>query len=83
MQEPRPDDRIIEEVRRNRDELLRSAGGSIDALFAALKAAEGSEAREVVKLPPRRFGGEEAGGDCSGRAARRASTRHHWKWWHA
>ena len=63
MQEPRPDDRIIEEVRHNRDELLRSAGGSVDALFAALKAAEGSEAREVVKLPPRRTVGEEAGGD--------------------
>ena len=63
VQEPRPDDRIIEEVRRNRDELLRSAGGSIDALFAALKAAEGSEAREVVKLPPRRSVGAETGGD--------------------
>jgi hypothetical protein len=63
VQDPRPDDRIIEEVRRNRDELLRSAGGSIDALFTALKAAEGSEAREVVKLPPRRPVGEEAGGD--------------------
>jgi len=63
VQEPRPDDQIIEEVRRNRDELLRSAGGSIDALFAACKAAEGSEAREVVKLPPRRVGGAETGGD--------------------
>jgi len=63
VQDPRPDDRIIEEVRRNRDELLRSAGGSIDALFAALKAAERSEAREVVRLPPRRIGGEEAGED--------------------
>ena len=40
-----------------------SRRGSIDALFAALKAAEGSEAREVVKLPPRRTVGEEAGGD--------------------
>lgn len=63
VQEPWPDDRIIEEVRRNRDELLRSAGGSIDALFAALKAAEGSEPREVVRLPPRRIGGAEAGAD--------------------
>jgi hypothetical protein len=43
--------------------LRDSTRGSLDALFAALKAAEGSEAREVVKLPPRRTVGEEAGED--------------------
>ncbi len=55
MTRPRPEDRIIEEVRRNREPLLRDAGGSIDALCEALKELERAEHRPVVKLPPRRL----------------------------
>ena len=55
MPDPRNNDPILEEVRRNREELLRAAGGSIDALYASLKESEQSEQRPVVKLPPRRL----------------------------
>jgi hypothetical protein len=57
------DDRIIEEVRRNREQLLRDCGGSLDGAFEWLKDAERSESREVVKLPPRRLG--EPGSDTA------------------
>ena len=53
--DPRPADQIIEEVRRNREQLLREAGGSIDALCEALKELERAEHRPVGKLPPRRL----------------------------
>lgn len=49
----RPEDWIIEEVRRNREQLLRDVGGSIDALCDALKELERAQQRPVVKLPPR------------------------------
>jgi hypothetical protein len=51
--DPPPQDLIIDEVRRNREQLLRASGGSIDELFAVLKDAERKESRPVVKLPPR------------------------------
>ena len=53
MTDPRPQDQIIEEVRRNREHLFRASGGSVDKLFAALQDAESKESRPVVKLPPR------------------------------
>lgn len=53
MADPRPEDQIISEVRRNREQLLRTSGGCIDELFAALKGAERLESRPIVKLPPR------------------------------
>lgn len=60
MSEPRPEDPIIEEVRRQREELFRSAGGSLDALCDALKASEATESREVVKLQARRIDGPDS-----------------------
>jgi len=54
--EPKPGDPIIDEVRRHRAELLRAAGGSLDALCDALTESEAKESREVVKLPPRKIG---------------------------
>jgi hypothetical protein len=53
LTDQRPQDPIIDEVRRNREQLLRASGGSMDELFAALKEAERKESRSVVKLPPR------------------------------
>jgi len=51
--DPRPQDQSIAEVRRNREELLRASGGSIDERFAVLKDAERKESRLVVKLSSR------------------------------
>lgn len=48
------DDEIIAEVRRNRAELLKSAGGTLEGLYAMLKSSEAKESRRVVNLPPRR-----------------------------
>ncbi len=53
MADSRPQDQIIDEVRRNREQLLRASGGSIDELCAALQEAERRESRPVVKLPSR------------------------------
>ncbi|MFO0829117.1 MAG: hypothetical protein U0572_13340 [Phycisphaerales bacterium] len=53
MSDARPADQIIDEVRRNREQLLRASGGSIDTLFAAIKDAEAKESRPVIKLPSR------------------------------
>ena len=58
--EPQREDPIIEEVRRNREELLRAAGGSLDALYAALRDSESKESRKVVAMPPRKYGGPES-----------------------
>lgn len=62
MCDPQHDDQIIDEVRRNRERLLRDCGGTLDGAFEALKGTERSECREVVKLPPRRLG--EPGSDA-------------------
>ncbi len=53
VSDPRPQDQIIDEVRRNREQIFRASGGSIDELFAALKIAESKESRPMVKLPSR------------------------------
>jgi hypothetical protein len=37
MPDPRDNDPILEDGRRNREELLCAAGGTIDALYASLK----------------------------------------------
>ncbi|MDZ4755270.1 MAG: hypothetical protein SGJ09_17460 [Phycisphaerae bacterium] len=63
MPDSLPDHLIIDDVRRNREQLLRAAGGSIDELFAKLKDAESKDQREVVKLLPRRI--REAGLDAA------------------
>lgn len=63
MTDPRPQDQIIDEVRRNREQLLRASGGCIDELFAALKDAERRETRQVVKLPARPV--RESGSDAA------------------
>jgi hypothetical protein len=53
MTHSRPRDQIIEEVHLNREQLLRDAGGSIDALCDSLRKLERAEQRPVVKLPLR------------------------------
>jgi len=45
---------ILQEVRSNREHLLRASGGTLDSLYELLKRREGDESRPVVKLPPRR-----------------------------
>ena len=54
MPDERPQDPILDEVRRNRDALVRASGGSLEGLFAMLKVHEERDAARVVKLPPRR-----------------------------
>jgi hypothetical protein len=54
MPDERPQDPILDEVRRNRDALVRASGGSLEGLFSMLKAYEARDAARVVKLPPRR-----------------------------
>jgi len=58
--EPQREDPIIEEVRGNREELLRAAGGSLDAPYAASRDSESKESRKVVAMPPRKYGGPES-----------------------
>jgi hypothetical protein len=45
---------ILQEVRSNREQLLRASGGTLDSLYELLKRREGDESRPVVKLPTRR-----------------------------
>jgi len=47
---------ILDEVRSNREQLLRASGGTLDSLYELLKRREGDESRPVVKLPARRCG---------------------------
>jgi hypothetical protein len=47
---------ILQEVRSNREHLLRASGGTLDSLYELLKRREGDESRPVVKLPARRCG---------------------------
>ena len=47
---------ILDEVRSNREQLLRASGGTPDSLYELLKRREGDELRPVVKLPARRCG---------------------------
>ena len=54
-------DPILADVRRNRDELVRAAGGSLESLFALLKAREAQDAARLVKYPPRRPDSEGPG----------------------
>ncbi len=45
---------ILQEVRSNREHLLRASGGTLDSLYELLKRREGDESRPVVKSPARR-----------------------------
>ena len=45
---------ILDDVRSNREQLLRASGGTLDSLYRMLKRREGGESRPVVKLPARR-----------------------------
>jgi hypothetical protein len=60
VSDPRPEDNIIDEVRRHREALLRASSGSLDDLYAMLKWCESMESREVVTMPPRKVGGSES-----------------------
>lgn len=51
-QHPRPDP-LLDEVRRNRERLLRSCGGSLDSLYDMLKRCEASRAGSVDESPRR------------------------------
>jgi hypothetical protein len=57
----RPQDPILDEVRRNRGELLRASGGTVDSLFELLRQRQAEDPRGVVKLAPRRLDGAEPG----------------------
>jgi hypothetical protein len=51
-QHPRTDP-LLDEVRRNREQLLRACGGSLDSLYDMLKRCEALDARKIVKSPQR------------------------------
>lgn len=63
MSEPNMSDPILEEVRLNRERLIKASGGTLDSLFAFLKECERNESRPVVKLPKLPI--DEAGGDAA------------------
>ena len=52
-EEPRQDP-IVDEVRRQREALVRASGGTLDSLFALIKDRQEHEAKGLVKLPARR-----------------------------
>ena len=60
MKPEEPVDEIVEEVRRNREELLRASGGNIRSLVAMLNELESKETRPIVNLPPRRISSSES-----------------------
>jgi hypothetical protein len=47
-------DPIVDEVRRQREALVRASGGTLDSLFALIKDRQEHEAKGLVKLPARR-----------------------------
>jgi hypothetical protein len=47
-------DPIIDEVRRQREALVRASGGTLDSLFALIKDRQEHEVKGLVKLPARR-----------------------------
>jgi len=53
MTPPDRNDPLLDEVRRNRERLLRTCGGSLDSLYELLAHGEAKETRPVVKLPRR------------------------------
>jgi hypothetical protein len=52
-------DAILDDVRRNRAALVQSSGGTLDALYAHLKACEREHAGTLIKPPPPDDGTEE------------------------
>jgi hypothetical protein len=55
------DDPIVAEVRIRRDEVLRKAGGTVDALVRFLKDHEAKAGREPVRLEPKVVSSDRAG----------------------
>ena len=49
------DDEIITEVRRNREQLFKECGGTLEGLVAHLKEWERKHPERMVSLPPRRI----------------------------
>ena len=47
------DDEIVAEVRRVRAKIFQECGGTLEGLYARLKALEKNETREVLSLAPR------------------------------
>lgn len=54
MPEESRQDPIVDEVRRQREALVRASGGTLDSLFALIKDRQEHEAKRLVKLPARR-----------------------------
>jgi hypothetical protein len=53
-------DEIVDEIRRVRDEFAKSHDHDVKKIVGALKRAEASSGRKLVRLPPRRSGGRSA-----------------------
>lgn len=53
-------DGIADETRRVRDEFAKSHDYDVKKIVRALKRAEASSGRKLVRLPPRRSGGRSA-----------------------
>ena len=47
------DDEIVAEVRRVRAKIFQDCGGTLEGLYARLKALEKEETRQVLSLAPR------------------------------
>lgn len=57
-------DPIVDEVRRNRERLLRSAGGTLDGLCEILEDRQAREPGGTVRLPPRKVEPSGPGGSA-------------------
>ena len=62
--EPRQDP-IVDEVRRNRAEVVRRSGGTLDALCDALESRQAAVAGGTVKHPPRKIEPAGPGGSAT------------------